>query len=61
MTVRYLTPPQLMEINRYWDKVGQILDHVLTGKRCRCGSNFAHHQEYAEHLADVLFPHRGVR
>lgn len=57
---RALTPPQYIEIHRYWDKVEQILDHFRNADGCTCGEKYNHDAEWAQHLADVLFPHRGV-
>lgn len=56
---RALTPPEWMEIHRYRSKVSTILDHVRVSTGCRCGVA-ADEKGWAQHLADQLFPHRGV-
>ena len=60
-TQRSLTPPEWMEIHRYWDKVEQILDHMRGPGGCMCGAKITDDPDWAIHLAKVLFPHRGVR
>lgn len=58
---RSLTPPEWIEIHRYWDKVEHILDHLLESDgRCGCDARFEDTRDWAMHLADELFPHRGV-
>ena len=56
---RALTPPEWMEVHRYWAKVDSIKAHVRVSGGCRCGIE-ADEQGWAEHLADQLFPHRGA-
>ena len=60
MKERALTPPQWMEIHRYWAKVEQIKAHLRTAEGCACGLALATDDYWAVHLADVLFPHRGA-
>lgn len=54
--IRTLTPMEYTEIHRYQDKAKQILAHVRTALDCRCGERVADDEEWAYHLATVLFP-----
>lgn len=55
-TYTTLTPPAYQAKHRHSDAAAVILGHHPDKKNCRCGILLAGDRDWADHLADVLFP-----
>ena len=53
------SPPQYQRHHQFHDLVEKIMNHQKGSGTCQCGKIVGTQQDWAEHLADVIYPNSG--